>query len=130
MQTPEELEQRVIDLTAEVDEIVAQIQHLKSNPPTDVDAAQRKVEAAIAELRAEKSKPTTWSSRTKDMYAQMREHLQLEEAVRNAKRDLAIAGKLHFDAIAQLQFRLYEARKLHQIAVETRDNGGVWMFTA
>jgi hypothetical protein len=43
------LEQRVTELQTEVNQIVAEIQRLRHNPPADVAAPQQKVDAAIVE---------------------------------------------------------------------------------
>ena len=91
------LEQRVTELQTEVNQIVAEIQRLRHNPPADVAAPQQKVDAAIAELRAVKSEPTkSSSSRTSDAYKRMRQHLALEQNVRDAKRDRAIVDVCRF----------------------------------
>jgi hypothetical protein len=126
----EQIDARVAELTAEVEQIVAQLAQLKANPPADVAAAQAKVDAAIENLRTAKSQPTSWHTRTADAYKQLREFYTLESIVASARRELAITGRSHFDQIAALNQRLYEVRRWLATAQEQKQTGGTILFIA
>jgi hypothetical protein len=124
----EQLEQRVAELTAEVEQIVAQLAQLKQNPPETVAAAQVSVTAAIDKLRTAKSAPTTWHSRTSDANRQMREFWTLEQAVQSARRDRLIVGRTYDGEVAALQRKLYEVRKWLATAIELQQTGGTFLL--